>query len=177
MTSTSCQSSSSISFTSLRISESEWRRLSGSTSSVSSSIRLEEEGHGRAEGVALGNELPPVEVGLLAPGQLEVDDRLLLEARQVDILRALEDLGGGLALGVAQDPVPVVQVTVQFHEADGHQAVEPGVGEGLHGLLEAVTLDALLQLLPLLGDRAGVLPACDHSHVTPGDERLRSSRR
>ena len=83
---------------------------------------------------------------------------LLSQPRQIDVLGVFEDFRRRLAFGVAQDPVAVVQVAVQFHEADGDEPVEPGVGHRLHRLPEAVLLDPLLQLLPLLGDRTGNAP-------------------
>ena len=57
-----------------------------------------------------------------------------VEARQIDVLGVFEDLRGGLAFGVAQHPVAVVEVAVQLHVADGDEAVEPGVGHRLHRL-------------------------------------------
>jgi len=43
----------------------------------------------------------------------------------------------------------VVQVAVQFHEADGCKAIEPSVGRRLHDLLETLLLDARRKLLAL----------------------------
>ena len=77
---------------------------------------------------------------------------LLVQARQFDMLGVFEDFRRRLAFGMAQDPVAVVEVAVQFHEPDGDQPVEPCVGQRLHRLLEAVPLDAVFELLPLLGD-------------------------
>ena len=54
------------------------------------------------------------------------------------MLGLVQDLRQGAAGRVAQDPEAVVQVAVQLHEADGRKAVEPGVGGGLHDLLEAL---------------------------------------
>ena len=124
------------------------------------------------QGVALGDEQQPVKLGLLVPVQLQVDDRLLLQPRQFDMLGVFEDFRRRLAFGMAQDPVAVVQVAVQFHEPDGDQPVEPCVGHRLHRLLEAVLLDALFELLPLLGDGTGMLSAADHGHVAPFHDRL-----
>ena len=126
---------------------------------------LEQERHGRVQGVALGDEQQPVKLGLLVAGELQVDDRFLLQPRQIDMLGVFENFRRRLAFGVAQDPVAVVQVAVQFHEPDGDQPVEPCVGQGLHRLLEAMPLDAVFELLPLLGDGTGMLPASDHGHV------------
>ena len=106
---------------------------------------LEEKGHRLVEGVALGQEQQPVELFVLGAVELELDGLVAVEARQVDIGGMVEDLGPALAFGMAQDPVAVVEVAVQLHVADGDEAVEPGVGDGLHGRLEAVGLDALDQ--------------------------------
>ena len=53
---------------------------------------------------------------------------------------------------MAQHPVAVVQVAVQLHEADRGEAVEPGVGRGLHDLLEALLRDSFFELLALGSD-------------------------
>ena len=50
----------------------------------------------------------------------------------------------------------MVQVAVQLHEADRHEAVEPGVGGGLHDLLKALLRDALGELCALGTDRLRV---------------------
>jgi len=71
---------------------------------------------------------------------------------------------------------------VQLHEADGGEAVEPGVGRGLHDLLEALLLDpcgerltlgdnSLRVRLPLDDDELALLP---HGRGAPcGEAELR----
>ena len=61
---------------------------------------------------------------------------------------------------------------MQFHEPDGNQPVEPGVGQRLHRRLEAMPLDAVFERLALLGDGTGMTPAPDHGHVTLFHDRL-----
>ena len=90
------------------------------------------------------------------------------------MLGLFEDFRRRLAFGVAQDPVAVVQVAVQFHEPDGDQPVEPCVGHRLHRLREAMPLDAVFELLPLLGDGTRMLPPADHRHVALSPRPARS---
>ena len=78
-----------------------------------------------------------------------------IEAGQIDMLGVFENLGDRLTFGVAEYPVAVVQVAVQFHEPDGDEAIEPSVGQRLHGLLKAVLPETLLQPFPLLGHSKG----------------------
>ena len=146
MISTSCQSSSSISLTSLRIERVGVEQVVGQEQFRLVVDPLEQERHGRVQGVALGDQQQPVKLGLLVPVELQVDHPLPVQARQFDMLGVFEDFRRRLAFGVAQDPVAVVEVAVQFHVPDGDQPVEPCVGQGLHRLLEAVPLDPLLEL-------------------------------
>ena len=90
--------------------------------------RLEQERHRPAQGVALGNQQQPVEFGLLVAVELEFDHLRLVEARQLDMFGMFHDLGQRLALRVAEHPVAVVEIAMKFHEPDGHEPVEPGVG-------------------------------------------------
>ena len=147
MISISCQSSSSTCSTSWRISESVCSRLAGRSSSVSSPMLLEEKGHRLVERVALGQEQQPVELFVFGAVELQLDGLAAVEAREVDVGGMVEDLGAAFSLRVAQDAVAVVEVAVQLHVANGGEAVEPGVGDGFHGGVEAVELDALDELL------------------------------
>ena len=61
------------------------------------------------------------------------------------MLGMFENFRRRLAFRVAQHPVAVVQVAMQFHEADGDQPVEPRIGHRLHRLLEALACDAFFQ--------------------------------
>ncbi len=65
----------------------------------------------------------------------------------------------------------MAQVVVDFHEPQGGEAVEPGVGDGLQGLAEAVARHALNQLvaLPFHLGRPGL--AGDEGHVALADSR------
>ena len=112
---------------------------------------LEQKRHGRVQGVALGDEQHAVQLGFLGAVELEVDDLVLVEARQIDMLGVFEDLRASvLPFGMAQDAVAVVEVAVQLHEANRHKPVEPGVGHRLHRLLEALLLRCVLpSALPL----------------------------
>ena len=85
----------------------------------------------------------------------------------------LEDLRQAPPVRVAQHPVAVVQVAVQLHVADGDEAVEPGVGHGLHDLLEALLLDPLFQLAGACAATVtGKGLAADQRHVALLDDRL-----
>ena len=53
---------------------------------------------------------------------------------------------------------------MQFHVAQGGEAVEPGVGDGFHDLAEAFPLDAGFQPLALGGDLLRVGPAADEGN-------------
>ena len=79
------------------------------------------------------------------PSSLSSTALLAVETGQVDIGGMVEDLRPALAVGMAQDAVAVVEVAMQLHVANGDEAVEPGVGDGLHGGVEAVGLNALDQ--------------------------------
>ena len=59
---------------------------------------LEQERHGRVQGIALGDEQQPVKLGLLVAVELQVDDRSVCQARQIDMLGVFEDLGRRLVL-------------------------------------------------------------------------------
>ena len=54
---------------------------------------LEQEGHGRVQGIALGDQKHPVKFVLLGAIELQVDDLLLVEAGQIDMLGVFENLG------------------------------------------------------------------------------------
>ena len=54
---------------------------------------LEQKRHRRVQGVTLRGEQQPVQLGLLVPGQLEVDNRFAFQARQFDMLGMLQDFG------------------------------------------------------------------------------------
>ena len=133
---------------------------------------LEEERHRRVQGVALSGQQQPVKLPLLIPGQLQVDDRLFLQPRQVDMLGVFEDFGRRLAFGVAQDPVAVVEVAVQFHEPDGDQPVEPRIGHRLHDRLEASLLDMPFQTFAFFRHMAGKGLTADQCHVALFGDRL-----
>ncbi len=93
MISTSCQSSSEISSTSLRISESEWSRWSGSEQFRLVVDRLEQKRHRPVQGIALGQQQQPVEFLFLRAVELEFDHLLLVQAGQIDVLGMFDDLG------------------------------------------------------------------------------------
>ncbi len=59
-------------------------------------------------------------------------------------------LGEWFSFRVAQYPVATVQVTVQFHVTYRGQAIEPGVGNGFHHLMEALLFDSFFQLAALV---------------------------
>ena len=130
------------------------------------------------QGPALGQQEIPVQLLVAVAVHLERDDPLPIQARQVQMLGVPQDLRQEQARGMAQHPEAVVQVPVQFHEADGDEAVEPGVGRRLHGLLEAVLLDPRGELLTLGTDRPRVglpldqdqLPLLPHGRGALGGE-------
>ena len=104
---------------------------------------LKQKGHRLVQGVALSQQQQPVELFILGAVELHLHRLLPIETREVDVGRMVEDLGASQAFGMAQDPVAVIEVAVQLHVADGYEAVEPGVGDGLHCGFEAVSLNAL----------------------------------
>ncbi len=63
-----------------------------------------------------------------------------------------QDLRQRTAAWVTQHPETMVQIAVQFHETNGGEAVEPGVGGGLHDRREALLRDPLRELAALDGD-------------------------
>ena len=81
----------------------------------------------------------------------------------------VEDLGARLTLGVAQDPVAVVQVAVELHVPDSHEAVEPGVGDGLHGLVKTMGLDANQECFTRLNGSLGECMPPYNQHITLHD--------
>ena len=133
---------------------------------------LEEEGHRLVEGVALGQQQEAVELLVLCAVELELNHLGAVEAGEIQLGCMLEDLGAALAFGVAQDPVAVVEVAVELHVADGQEAVEPGVGDSLHRLVEAGASDPLLEAPPLLGHRKRKGLAADQSHIAFLDDRV-----
>ena len=91
---------------------------------------------------ALGEQQHTVEFLIAIAIQLEANDLLAVEALDRDVFGVLEDFRQRSALRMAEHPVAVIKVAiVQLHEAQRYEAVEPGVGHGLHGRAEAVTLD------------------------------------
>ena len=54
---------------------------------------------------------------------------------------------------MTEDTVAVIEVAVQLHVADGHEAVEPGVGHGFHGGIEAMRPHSLDELVAGFIDR------------------------
>jgi hypothetical protein len=124
------------------------------------------------QGVALGQQQHPVQFRLLVAVQLHLDDRLTVDARQIHVFGVFDDFGRGAAVRIAEHPVAVVQVAVQFHVADGDEAVEPGVGHRFHRLLESMECDPLLQSFPFGSHRLGECPPADHGHVVLLGHRL-----
>ena len=104
MISTSCQSSSSISLTRLRIERVGVQQAVGQDQFRLVVDPLEQERHGVVQGVALSDEQQPVKFGLLRPLDLQVDDPLPVQARQFDLFGVFEDFRRRLAFGVAQAP-------------------------------------------------------------------------
>ena len=64
------------------------------------------------QGVALGHEEQPVELFVFAAVELQLHSFLPVEARQIDIGSMLKNLWLVLSLGMTQNAVAVVQVTV-----------------------------------------------------------------
>ena len=124
------------------------------------------------QGVALRQQQHAVKLVVPVAGQSQLDHLLFVEARQVHFRRMLQDLGNSGAGAIAQDPVAVLQVIMQLHVAQGHKAVEPGVGHGLHDLLEPLPADALLQFAPELANLLGESLATDDGHITLDLQRL-----
>ena len=67
-----------------------------------------------------------------------------------------------------QRPVAVAQVVVQLHVAQRGKAVEPGVGDGFHGVGEAVFLQASNKLVALAVDLGGPRLAGNQGDVALG---------
>ena len=126
---------------------------------------LEEKGHGLVQGVALRQQQQPVELFVFGAVQLQSDGPGTVQTRQLDIGGVVEDLRAALACGMAQHPVAVVEIAVQLHVADGHEAVEPGVGDGLHGGVEAVGVNPLNQTAAGLGNGRREGLAADDQHI------------
>ena len=117
------------------------------------------------QGVALGLEEQPVELFVFAAVELQLHSFLPVEARQIDIGSMLKDLWLVLALGMTQNAVAVVQVTVQLHVTYGCEAVEPRIGHRLHDLLEAIAPDLFFQTLTRDGHIAGKGAGPDQGHI------------
>src|SRR5262245_28285616 len=79
---------------------------------------------------------------------------------------------GLLRVRVAQHSVAVVQVAVQFHEADGRKSVKPNVGHGLHRRLKALSGNPLLQCLALARYGARESLPTNEYHLTLRDNGL-----
>ena len=88
-----------------------------------------------------------VELFVFGAVELELDDFFSVELGEVDVGCVVEDFGAALAFGMTQDAVAVFEVAVELHVADGDQAVEPGVGDGLHGLRRSRVLRCACQEL------------------------------
>ena len=55
---------------------------------------------------------------------------------------------------MAEDSDAVVQVVMDLHVTDCQEPVEPGVGNGLHHLIKAISGDPCHQTVVLLGNGA-----------------------
>ena len=77
----------------------------------------------------------------------------------------LKNLWLVLSLGMTQNAVAVVQVTVQLHVTYGCEAVEPRIGHYLHDLLEAVSPDPFFQALARVRHIAGEGLCADYGHI------------
>ncbi len=122
--------------------------------------------------VALGGEQQAIKLAFPVAFELQIDGAVLPEARQVDVFGVLEDLRRLLTVRMGQNPVAMVEVSVDFHETNGDEAVEPRVGHCLHGLLEPIPFDACLKLFALVSNRARIVAPSDNRHVTADDSRL-----
>ena len=117
------------------------------------------------QSVALSLEEQPVELFVFAAVELQLHSFLPVEARQIDIGSMLKDLWLVLALGMTQNAVAVVQVTVQLHVTYGCEAVEPRIGHRLHDPLEAIAPDLFFQTLTRDGHIAGKGAGPDQGHI------------
>ena len=77
----------------------------------------------------------------------------------------LKNLWLVLSLGMTQNAVAVVQVTMQFHVTYGYEAIEPRIGQYLHDLLEAVAPDPFFQALARSRYLAGKGMCPDQGHI------------
>jgi hypothetical protein len=141
-------------------------RFSGSSSSVSSSMRSNRKGHHPRQLIALGHQQQLVELVVLVAGQLHLAGTVGVQARQRHLAGVAQDLGQA-AVTAGQHAPAVAQVVVDLHVAQRREAVEPGVGHLVHGLLEAMPLDAGDEFVALAGHLGGPLAAVDQGHVAP----------
>src|ERR1035441_311084 len=88
------------------------------------------------------------------------------------MLRLIDDFRRWVTFGVAQYSVAVFQVCVQFHESNCNQAIEPGIGHSLHGVLETMLFDAGFELISLLQDSTRMFPPSDNRHIAQFYDRL-----
>ena len=101
--------------------------------------------------MALGEQNLAVQRFVLITCGFQADNLGLVQARQVEVLNVVEDLWL-LTLRVAEHTIAVAQVALKLHKADGDQAVEPCIGQGLNHSSKALLLNAATQLGALLGN-------------------------
>ena len=77
----------------------------------------------------------------------------------------LKDLWLVPALGMTQNAVAVLQVTVQFHVTYGCEAVEPRISHRLHDLFEVVAPDLFFQALARFRHIAGKSARPNQGHI------------
>ena len=109
---------------------------------------LEHAGQNAIQGVALNNE-QVLEKFLFLIAVLHLVDFGLVEAVQIQVNRLGENLRAEAPLVIRKNADVRGQISVNLHETQGGNAVEPGVGNFFHHLLVAFFLDAANQRLPL----------------------------
>ena len=101
---------------------------------------LEHPRQNAVQGVALGDQQVFVEfLGLVCV--FETIDLFHVQAVQIQVEGFVDDLGLEVVFLVGEDPHVGGQISVDLHEAQGNEPVEPGIGNLLHHLFIVLGLD------------------------------------
>ena len=128
---------------------------------------LEQEGHGLGECVALGHKQQSIQLTILVAGEFHVCNLRCIQPRQTARnIRGVRDNFRQTTFAARQDTVAVVKAVMDPHVTQGGEAVEPRVGNGLHGLRKSVLLHPLDQALALIMHLGWPGLPSDQSNVT-----------
>lgn len=78
----------------------------------------------------------------------------------------LQDLRYRTAAGITQNAESMFKITMDLHIPEGKKSIKPSICHRLHNLRKTLTLDPLLQILPLSSYLSGKGPTAYYGHIT-----------